>query len=156
MIIQIEKLENNEGGHHDLLFKIPGLVETKFFDTYYFALAIEPRDGAEEIKHAIGELMLYWKNKLVESKEGEAIYLPIDFSDQYIGCVRAIHQNNTFTLSYGYTLIEGFAISPINPGDFYKNVEDFKVDDESQLIVNQSELISTLEKLILQFKNCTN
>lgn len=41
--LNIEIIENDKGGHEDLIFDIPNLITQQKLDTYYFALAIKPK-----------------------------------------------------------------------------------------------------------------
>lgn len=52
-LLNIEIIENGKGGHQDLIFEIPNLISPQKYDTYFFALAIEPKNGIAEIKNAV-------------------------------------------------------------------------------------------------------
>lgn len=62
-LLNIEILENEKGGHEDLIFEIPNLISQQKLDTYYFALAIEPKSGLKEIKKAVSKLLESWNKK---------------------------------------------------------------------------------------------
>lgn len=121
-------IDNDNGGHKDLLFMINGLVDSKSFDTYYFAFAIEPISGLTNIKNAVGQLISFWRDKTLELKDSETIYLPIDFSDQYTGCLRVVRDKDEVVLTYGNSRVEGHAVNPLNPINYYKVIKDFEAD----------------------------
>jgi len=145
-IISIEIIDNDMGGHRDLLFSIPDLVEDRAFDTYYFALAAEKTEEPDDIEKAVAQLIQFWIDKAMEMKNDEIIYLPIDFSDQYTGCLRVYKQGEQLVLTYGYSMVEGFSINPLNPEDYYKDITDFKATSKKQISVDHSIFVSALNE----------
>ena len=115
LIIDIEVIPNDEGGHRDLAFEIPGLIDDELFDTYYFILAIEPVNSFQEVKNAVSSLLGKWLEKVHPLKQEHTVYLPIDFSDQYTGCLKVQHQGK-LKLTYGYSLREGHSTNPLKIG----------------------------------------
>ncbi len=150
-LLNIEIIENNKGGHEDLMFEIPGLIGQQKFDTYYFALAILPKNGINEIKNAVAELIASWNKKQAELKSGETIYLPIDFSDQYTGCLK-VEKKNNLTLTYGFSRREGWSVDPINPNKYFESITDFESENKKSLTVGQSEFEKCLDGLIEKLK----
>jgi len=150
-LIHIEVIENEKGGHEDLVFEIPELISRQKFDTYYFAIAIEPKNGIEEIKNAVAKLITSWKKKQAELNNGQVIYLPIDFSDQYTGCLK-VEKNNDLKLTYGYSRREGWSIDPINPTEYYESISDFDTDNKKSLTVKQTEFEKCLTEMIGKLK----
>jgi hypothetical protein len=151
-LINIEIIENDKGGHEDLLFEIPELISLQRFDTYYFALAIEPKSGIKEIKNAVAELIASWNKKQTEMENGQVIYLPIDFSDQYTGCLK-VEKKNDLNLTYGFSRREGWSVDPINPTEYYESITDFDTEIEKSITVNQSEFEKCLTKLVGKLKS---
>ena len=139
-------------GHNDLLFSIPYLIGNKELDTYYFCLAVEPVETVEDIKNAVSQLIQFWHDKVSESKNGETIFLPIDFSDQYTGCLKVQNQGGQLVLTYGFSRREGFAVDPLNPESYYKGIADFEAESEKHLTVDHTIFISTLDKQIRKLK----
>ncbi len=149
-LLYIEIIENGKGGHQDLIFEIPNLISPQKYDTYFFALAIEPKNGIAEIKNAVAELILSWNKRLTQLKNGQVIYLPIDFSDQYTGCLR-VEKTNDLKLTYGFSRQEGWCVDPTNPSEYFESITDFVAENEKSIIVKQSEfekcLNDTVKKL---------
>lgn len=152
-IISVDIIDNDQGGHKDLLFSIPDLVGNREFDTYYLALAIEPDDSISDIKRAAGQLLQFWKNKIQATKNGETIYLPIDFSDQYTGCLRVDKRDKKLSLTYGFSRREGYAVNPLNPDDYYKSIKDFEADSNKQLTIEENDFIENLDRIIIKFNS---
>ncbi|MFP9097888.1 hypothetical protein ACLI09_02440 [Flavobacterium sp. RHBU_24] len=139
-IIKIEFLENNTEGHNDLLFSVPGLVE-ECFDSYYFIIA----EGMPSVKKTLAALLDFWVQKIKALQEGNVIYLPIDFSDQYTGCLRVEMEADKLMVDYGYSLREGWCINPRNPEDFYNSVTDFTITSESRLTIIAADFANAIK-----------
>ena len=154
-LLTLDVIDNGQGGHRDLLFCIPDLIDDQEFDTYYFSFADEPLETIGDIKKAVSRLLQFWHNKISESKNGEIIFLPIDFSDQYTGCLKVQNQDGQLVLTYGFSRREGYAVDPLNPENYYKEITDFEADSEKHLTVNHSIFISTLDKQIRKLKGVT-
>lgn len=154
-ILTIDIIDNDKGGHYDLLFSIPNLIGDKKFDSYYFCLAVEPAENIENIKNAVAQLIQFWQNKVSESKNGEIIFLPIDFSDQYTGCLKVQNHDGQLVLTYGFSRREGYAVDPLNLENYYKEIADFEADSEKQITVDQATFVSALDGQIRKLKSVT-
>ena len=135
-----------------MTFEIPNLISPQKFDTYYFALAIEPKDGIKEIKNAVAELIASWNKKQTEMENGQVIYLPIDFSEEYTGCLR-VEKKNDLNLTYGFSRREGWSVDPINPTEYYESISDFDSESDKSLTVKQSEFEKCLTELTEKLKS---
>ena len=151
-LLTIEVIENDRGGHDDLLLAIPELLGSKTFDTYYFCLAIEPKATTDDIRNAVAQLLQFWLDKIEEMKNEEIVYLPIDFSDQYTGCLKVLKKATQLILNYGFSRREGWAVNPLNPNNFYKEINDFQSETEKQLAVDKANFIFYLDKQIQKLK----
>ena len=151
-ILTIAIIDNGRGGHKDLLFSMPDLIGDKEFDTYYFGTAVGPTETIDPIKNAVSQLIQFWLDKVSKIKIGETIFLPIDFSDQYTGCLKVQKQGTQFVLTYGFSGKEGYAVDPLNPENYYQQINDFEADPEKQLIVEPTAFISTLHRQIKKLK----
>ena len=56
-LLTLDVIDNGQGGHRDLLFCIPDLIDDKKFDTYYFYLAVDPVETIGDIKKAVSRLL---------------------------------------------------------------------------------------------------
>ncbi|MBD2757752.1 hypothetical protein [Spirosoma validum] len=90
--------------HNDLYVNLPQLKIDHYFDTYYFVVDYEflPNEETEEkVKISLKNLLADWENAVKTMAVGETIYLPIDFSDQYIGTLKVFKQiHNLLKISY--------------------------------------------------------
>ena len=152
-ILKAQVIDNNQGGHKDLQFAIVGLLEDREFDSYYLSIAIEPNDTLQDIRKALATLFSYWLTETKKSIDGETIYLPIDFSDQYTGCLRVVSFGSILKLTYGYSKREGFSVNPLDPGDYCKSVTDFEDTINKTIDVPKSEFLISLKEVIDQLQN---
>ncbi len=100
----------------------------------------------------MAELITSWNKKQSELKNGEIIYLPIDFSDQGTGCIK-VEKNNDLKLTYGISGQEGWSVNPITPNEYYESITDFYPLNEKSLTVSQSEFEECLTELINKLKS---
>lgn len=140
---------DNEGGNY-LELRIKDFK--KRADTYYFALdnCIEVKDSTIEKEKYVFEIYLSQIIKELQNcRIDELIYLPFDFSDQYIGCafLSKIDTHN-FKFIYGYTLkFTGYSINPSDISTFIISEHDFVPTSETY-IVNVEDI------LFLPFNRC--
>jgi len=145
-------LKTEGDSHKDLMVSVQKNGFNGIFDSYYLGLDDEIKTdlkGLEKINLVLKKLIEYWIKTITEAKNREVHYLPIDFSDQYTGCFRIEKKDNNLLVSYGYSLIEGYSVSPSNPGNYATSISDFEENPEfSSFSVSQDELVSSLRKII--------
>jgi hypothetical protein len=151
-ILTVSIIDNGQRGHDDLLFSIPDLIGDREFDSYYFWLAIEPAETTADLKYAVSELLCYWHDKVEESENGDIIFLPIDFSDQYTGCLKVQNSDDELVLTFGFSRRAGWAVSPIDPGNYFREVNDFEADSDKQISVDRVTFISALDRQIKKLR----
>jgi hypothetical protein len=152
-LIQLQIVDNNQGGHKDILFTISGLTEEQVFDSYFFILAMERSQNVDKLSFGVGELFEYWKEKTLLMTDNDTIFLPIDFSDEYTGCIKVEKVDMSLNLTYGFSRIMGLNVNPLDPENFYKEVKDFEADNDKKLTVRQEDLINSLDIIIRELKN---
>jgi hypothetical protein len=152
-LIHIKIIDNDRGGHGDILFQISGLTDQRMFDSYFFILAMEQNRKVDKLPMGVAKLFQYWREKALMMRENDTIFLPIDFSDEYTGCVKLSKFNNTFNLTYGSSRIMGLNVNPLDPENFYKDVKDFEADSNKYVVVLQKDFINSLDTIIDELKN---
>ncbi|QPH55198.1 hypothetical protein [Pontivivens ytuae] len=151
----IVRVSLGRGGHQDLLLTIPQLDVEVLADTYYFALAIEKRGVAlneRAVRKGVVALLNYWIAKVSSCEDGEVIYLPFDFSDQYTGCFQVTGMGSNLRLSYGFSLLEGYRVNPLDPGDYYKKVRDFKTTSDRYIDLSHEEFLGALRVAVAKIE----
>jgi hypothetical protein len=88
-ILKIEILDKGLGlrGHKDLLFSIPALELDCICDLYYFQYNNTINSFKDLVKE-VAILIRFWLTKVMELEDNSIIYLPIDLSDEYTGCIK--------------------------------------------------------------------
>ena len=144
-IINIEI--RNKSGHDDLKFCVRNLTGELTFDTYYFGLAIEPFEDISDLKKSVANFLNKWVNHINLMQNGHAKYFPIDFSDQYTGCLRVVKQEDEIEISYGTSNKEGWFVDINNPESYFDSITDFHSDTET-LLIKKVDFIKSIQNQI--------
>lgn len=147
---------NENDFHNDLIVTIPSQGFTKSLDTYYFSLdnSINNDEGYEKARKSLVELLNNWIIRLNDLKIDSLVYLPIDFSDQYIGGFKCqLLNRDSVKLEYGFSHDYGYGVYPSNPKEFFRSPDRFEVDkDLKNIVVGKNELIESLKLNIERIK----
>lgn len=142
-------LKEIDGLHQDLHLNISTIDFIVVADSYYYILdkSISDNPHVEKNKNSIiCNTLNEWRNKIINFKKGNTYFLPFDFSDQYIGCLRLeVINDMVIQTSYGITQkILGMMINPSQLEQFDIDDSDFEKDSES-FIINKDDLIFSIE-----------
>ena len=88
-------------------------------------------------------LLDQWIEALKSLKNKDTIYLPYDFSDQYTGCIRVVRKENSYEISPGYSMSEGWSVSPSDISNYIQTIADF-TSEKVSVIMKLDELITHL------------
>jgi hypothetical protein len=117
-----------EGGHSNLFLEFSSSNFIQVADTYYFALDnffMEGEESSFKVRQNLKNLLNKWISLIEKMKVNQKIYLPFDFSDEYIGCLR-VDKISEFDLQVGYGSTRRFDGTSISPSQ----IEEFVIDDE--------------------------
>ncbi|GAB2559621.1 hypothetical protein [Spirosoma areae] len=81
--------------HKDLYVSIPQLAISQYNDTYYFALdsgILPEEESYGKVKIVLRNLLYDWEVAVDLLIESNTVYLPIDFSDQYVGALKVFKE----------------------------------------------------------------
>ena len=96
--------DEDKAFHDDLYVNIPELKIDHYFDSYYFVVDYDflPDEETEEkVKISLKNLLIDWEEAVQTMAVGETVYLPIDFSDQYVGTLKVFKElGNILKISY--------------------------------------------------------
>lgn len=145
-MIEIKLNRNKKGGHNNLFLELPKINFIKEADTYYFALDnlfMREIETSTKVRLNLINLFEHWINSINNLKKDDIVYLPFDFSDQYIGCLRIEKIDiDNISLSYGYTTqYDGTSLSP-------SSFEDFKISNQDYILVTES--FTCLKSIIIE------
>lgn len=132
------------------VLEIKNLNFIEYSDFYYYILD----DGLEEKENILLENQIEnlksWEEGILNFSTGE-VFLPFDFSDQYLGCFKYFVKDREPLMSYGYfDNVRAPYPSYCRPfyrkdymGNFIETFPPFKVD--------RKELIQDIERIISEF-----
>ncbi len=114
--------------HKDLLIEVGNHEELT--DTYYFwrdefGKLKNPYEG---IKKVISDYLGIWVSKLEKLKLNEQVFIPINFSDEFIGGFKVKGLIGSFDIVYGYIYDIQDQIVRVNEDECYTNFDDKPVD----------------------------
>jgi len=136
--------DNNE----QLSLKVPSIALYIKTDLYYYSLdnSIANYSYSHKIHVVLTTLLKKWQAKIEKLPTGMSCFLPFDFSDQYIGCLKlTANPNNIIVGNYGFTQkIMGMMINPSDMEQF--EIEELDFESDSALFsVSKKELIESIE-----------
>jgi len=151
-MIQIIKLNKTE--HQDILLNIDEINLNQLADSYYFAIDnffnAQNYSTDQKVVKNINSLLQHWINTVKVLPANQVTFLPFDFSDQYLGClkVKKISTNDDLLISYGYTIkFNGSNIAPSKLADFVISEKDFN-PQTNEYTVNQDQFAYEINKSI--------
>jgi len=148
--ISIE-FKNNNTGHGDIILKLKNPKRVRKFDSYYFILDNKPTSIHGAIDSLI-KLLEYWIRIVKEIHDGGIKYLPIYFSDEYLGVFKIENNKDLLNFEFGYTIeIGGYSISPSNPDKINNQTIKFKRDSKD-FIFNMEKKVF-IENIVLSIKD---
>jgi hypothetical protein len=144
------KIENKE-----FVLEIKQSNLKEYSDFYYYGID----DGIIENKNIVIENQIEnlksWKEQILNLRVGD-LFLPFDFSDQYLGCLRLSKNNGKYRLCYGFfDGIRAAYPSYCRPFGFTENSGKF-IETCSLIEVNHEELLLDIERIISNFSSEIN
>lgn len=137
-----------EGGHGNLVLKLESIKFSQVADTYYFALDSSFMKGDESEQKVImnlHNLLKCWFAAVQKLESGDVKFLPFDFSDQYIGCLRVEKlEGDNILVDYGSTRkFEGSSFKPSKCEEFVLSDKDYERSTAS-FICAKSVILSNI------------
>lgn len=91
--------------------------------------------------------LMNWHERILGLSSGE-IYLPFDFSDQYLGCFRLSKVKSDFVMSYGiFDNVHAASPSYCRPLYRTKDMGNF-IETLSPVKINVKELLNDIERIV--------
>ncbi len=146
--------KDNKTWHSDIILEILKPKQKRRVDSYYLVLdsAEQTIDGA---KRVLIKLLRYWLDTVNDLNRDEVKFLPIDFSDQYLGVFQIqLSDESELNFEYGYTLeIEGYAILPSAPQSVNTTEIKFKKDSKAiSFKMRKEDFIEDIEQSIYKIE----
>ena len=146
-MLSIEFVDNGTL-HDDIVLRFGGWLHR--CDSYYFALdpATSGEDSAK-VRAILRRLLKQWVEYLRSARRGSTFYLPFDISDQCIGCLRCVCQEDSVVVTRGWSTTEGWTVPPSDIGSFVRSPGDFDAGEEVPASVPREGLISDIERSLV-------
>jgi len=144
--------------HGDLLLSIPSIGVECLADSYFLIgdkYLQTNKEGYEKVAEVLIHILLGWKSKIEALKNQSTCFLPFDFSDEYIGCLRLqLIEKDTLNLHFGFSQkIPGFGINPSDVESFDIEDSDFIKDNEvGEITVDKVTLLNSIDVSIRNIK----
>ncbi len=124
--------------HEDLVLELDERVWT--CDSYYFLIddSIDGPEDQAKVERGLVRLLDQWLMALRSAAPVDLIYLPYDFSDQYIGSLECRLQLEEASITRGCSLTPACSVRPSNISGFSKKVRDFQKDGPAVLITRNA------------------
>ena len=140
----IFKALNNNGYHKDFLIKI-GKTEI-LADTYYFwrdefADLLDPYGAVIE---SVSNYLNSWAKKLEELQLDESIFIPIDFSDEYITGLKVRCSDDTFIIDLGYIVDINDNVVRVTENEVYTNLNNKVIEVIMSFSEEKKKFINSL------------
>jgi hypothetical protein len=103
--------------------------ESRTGETYYLGLQSDNR--TEPFSPVTGTLQLLteWIRLLSELRDGERVFLPFDFSDEYTRWLTVSRDARDVSVVFGWANIEGWAIPPSDLSQYAQGLPEFMPDE---------------------------
>ncbi len=104
-------------------------TESRAGESYY--LGLQPNSENHEFRPAEGtrQLVSEWIRLLTELRDGQQLFLPFDFSDEYTRWLTLRREDRDVTIVFGWATVEGWAISPRDFTQYAHGVPGFMPDE---------------------------
>jgi hypothetical protein len=161
--LDLQKIDNNS-----YTLSIDDVGYTQEANTYYLAIdkGLMPGiDSTNKVLSVLHRLINNWIDvieSILEDKSSNRLtYLPFDFSDEYLGCLRVeLLSEGVLKIDYGYTYgIVGYTISPSKAiflnDDRIKDYEQFSKSfkcEPDKLVSELKSICFSIKSYIMQMK----
>ena len=104
-------------------------TEYRTGESYYLGLQACSESPNDPPIEAIMQLVSEWIRLLIELNDGEQLFLPFDFSDEYTRWL-TIHRNGCeVTIVFGWAAVEGWSISTGDLSPYAHSLPSFMPDE---------------------------
>lgn len=103
--------------------------ESRAGESYY--LGLQPHSENHEFRPIEGTIQLVgeWIRLLTDLKDGQQLFLPFDFSDEYTRWLTILREGRDVTIVFGWATVEGWSISPRDLSQYAHGLPNFMPDE---------------------------
>lgn len=136
--------EPNNTDHNDLVLRLGTWAHRS--DTYYYGLDHEVNQPADTVR-SIRNMLIHWRDTVMECGDGQDIYLPHAFFDQYSGWLRCSRRGDTFQIVDGWSNVEGWSFYPSEFTEKADSMADFQIHEDfgQPVILSLTEILANID-----------
>ncbi len=103
--------------------------ESRAGESYY--LGLHPNSENDDFRPVKGTMQLVgeWIRLLSDLKDGQQLFLPFDFSDEYTRWLTMLREGRDVTVVFGWATVEGWSISPKDLSQYAHSLPNFMPDE---------------------------
>lgn len=106
--------------------------ESRVGESYYLGLQSNSENHEFHPLEATMQLLSEWIRLITELKDGQQLFLPFDFSDEYTRWLTMYRDNRNVTVVFGWAGVEGWSISPEDLTQYAHGLPGFMPDEPFQ------------------------
>lgn len=137
------RFEDNGRFHDDLVLRV-GDREWRC-DSYYLLIdnaMLPDREDPAKVRDVLRRLLDQWCSAVTGLRDGEACYLPYDFSDEYTGWLQCRTDGSLLRVQPGWAEVNGYAVLPSDVGALLRQVPGFRADGDPVTVEREAFLRS--------------
>ena len=94
-------------------------------------LGLHPNSENDDFRPVKGTMQLVgeWIRLLSDLKDGQQLFLPFDFSDEYTRWLTMLREGRDVTVVFGWATVEGWSISPKDLSQYAHSLPNFMPDE---------------------------
>jgi len=106
-------------------------TESRAGESYYLGLGLQTNSRNLEFRPVEGtkQLLTEWIRLLTDLPDGQQLFLPFDFSDEYTRWLTFHREGRNVTIVFGWATVEGWSISPRDLSEYAHGLPGFQPDD---------------------------
>lgn len=103
--------------------------ESRAGESYY--LGLQPNSENHDFRPVEGTMQLIseWIRLLTDLKDGQQLFLPFDFSDEFTRWLTLHRDGRDVTIVFGWATVEGWSISPRDLSQYAHGLPNFVPDE---------------------------
>ena len=103
--------------------------ESRAGESYYLGLQSNRENDEFRPVEGTMQLVTEWIRLLVELQDGQQLFLPFDFSDEYTRWLTMLRDGRAVTIVFGWATVEGWSISPRDLSPYAPGLPGFMPDE---------------------------
>lgn len=130
--------------HKDFLIQVGEF--TQYADTYFFWREEYGKltDPYVRIKEVISDYLMFWAQDVQQLKERQNLFLPVDFSDEYVGGFKVYCVDYLLKVMYGYITNINDLVIRVSETECYSNLNDKNIEAITCFDMKMHEFVQLL------------